>query len=342
MKHYVGLDVSQRETAVCVVDEDGRLVFEGRAKSNPGALAEMLRKRAPFAERIGFETGAMSSWLWHELKRIDLPVVCIDARHAKAALSVRMNKSDENDARGLAELVRIGWYKEVKVKSAESQQVRSLLVTRSRLVEIRRDLENQIRAMLKEHGLLFERAIGSMFRRKVSELVDSGHALWDVIQPLLSIHEHVCKEQEKLDKQIAVLARADETTRRLMTVPGIGVVTALTFRHTIDDPTRFSSATNVGAYLGLTPRRKQSGESDINGKTSRWGDRLLRTYLFEAASVLLYRTKKWCSLKAWGLRLAKRAGTKKAQVAVARKLAVILHCIWVDGTIFEWSANKEA
>lgn len=139
MKHYVGLDVSQRETAVCVVDETGNLIFEGKAKSNPGALAELLRKKAPLAERIGFETGAMSSWLWHELKRIELPVVCIDAMHAKAALSVRMNKSDENDARGLAELVRVGWYREVKVKSAASQQVRSLLVTRSRLVEIRRD-----------------------------------------------------------------------------------------------------------------------------------------------------------------------------------------------------------
>ena len=119
MKHYVGLDVSQRETAVCVVDETGRPIFQGKAKSNPGALAELIRRKAPFAERIGFETGAMSSWLWHELRRIDLPVVCIDARHAKAALSVRMNKSDENDARGLAELVRIGWYREVKVKSAE-------------------------------------------------------------------------------------------------------------------------------------------------------------------------------------------------------------------------------
>ena len=342
MKHYVGLDVSQRETAVCVVDETGKLIFEGKAKSDPGALAELLRKKAPLAERIGFETGAMSSWLWHELKRIELPVVCIDARHAKAALSVRMNKSDENDARGLAELVRVGWYREVKVKSAESQQVRSLLVTRSRLVEIRRDLENQVRAMLKEYGLLFERAIGSMFRRKVAELVGDGHALEGVIDPLLSIHESVCGEQEKLDRRIAVLARTDETTRRLMTVPGIGVVTALTFRHTIDDPSRFRSAATVGAYLGLTPRRKQSGDTDLNGKTSKWGDRLLRTYLFEAAAVLLHRTKKWCSLKAWGLRLAKRNGMKKAQVAVARKLAVILHCIWVDGTTFEWSTEKEA
>src|SRR6476646_4905106 len=155
MKQYVGLDVSQKETSVCVVNEVGQVLFEGKAKSDPGALAALLRKRAPRADRIGFETGAMASWLWHELKRMDLPVVCIDARHANAALSVRMNKSDENDARGLAELVRIGWYREVKVKSAESQQARSLLVTRSRLVEIRRAIENQIRAMVKEYGLLF-------------------------------------------------------------------------------------------------------------------------------------------------------------------------------------------
>ena len=208
---------------------------------------------------------------------------------------------------GLAELVRIGWYREVKVKSAESQQVRSLLVTRSRLIQIRRDLENQIRAILKEHGLLCEHSIGSMFRRKVVELVDAGHALRDIIEPLLSIHERICREQEKLDKRIAGLARTDETIR-LMTVPGIGVVTALTFRDTIDDPSRFRSATTIGAYLGLTPRRKQSGEIDTNGKTSKWGDRLLRTYLFEAASVLLHRTKKWCSLKAWGCGLRNALG----------------------------------
>jgi transposase len=160
MKQYVGLDVSQKETSVSVLDEQGRTVFEGKAPSDPGALAKLLAKRAPTAERIGFETGAMASWLWHELKRIGLPVVCIDARHAHAALSVRMNKSDQNDARGLAELVRIGWYREVQVKSEASQLMRSLLVARSRLVAIRRDLENQIRSMLKESGLLFPRAIG--------------------------------------------------------------------------------------------------------------------------------------------------------------------------------------
>ena len=342
MKQYVGLDVSQKETSVCVVDEVGQVLFEGKAKSDPGALAALLRKRAPQAERIGFETGAMASWLWHELRRVDLPVVCIDARHAHAALSVRMNKSDQNDARGLAELVRVGWYREVKVKSEESQKIRAILVARSRLVSMRRDIENQVRSLIKEYGLLFPRAIGLQFRNQVSELLGNDHPLLSVISPLLLIHEHICQQQNKFDEEVRRLAKADETTRRLVTVPGVGVVTALTFRHTIDDPSRFGSASSVGAYLGLTPRRNQSGETDINGKISRWGDRLLRTYLFEAATVLLYRTKKWSPLKAWGMKLAKRIGMRKAKVAIARKIAVVLHCIWVDGTSFDWGVVKEA
>jgi transposase len=232
--------------------------------------------------------------------------------------------------------VRVGWYREVKVKSEESQKIRAILVARSRLVSMRRDIENQIRSLIKEYGLLFPRAIGQQFRNQVGELLGDNHPLLGVISPLLVIHENVCQQQSKFDDEVRQLAKADETTRRLMTVPGVGVVTALTFRHTIDDPLRFRSALTVGAYLGLTPRRSQSGETDINGKISRWGDRLLRTYLFEAATVLLYRTKKWSSLKAWGMKLAKRIGMRKAKVAIARKIAVILHCIWVDGTSFDW------
>lgn len=279
MKHYVGLDVSQKETAVCVVDQDGRVLFEGKVPSDPGALAKIIRKRAPAAERIGFETGAMASWLWHELKRVDLPVVCIDARHAHAALSVRMNKSDPNDARGLAELVRVGWYREVRVKGTDSQTIRAVLVARARLVGIRRNLENQVRSLLKECGLLFPRAIGGQFRIRVRQLIEDGHMLRPVINGLLAVHEEVEAQQAVLDKRVRAAARADETTRRLMSVPGVGIVTALAFRHTIDDPTRFRSAQTVGAYLGLTPRRKQSGEVDFNGRISKWGDRLLRTYL---------------------------------------------------------------
>ena len=342
MQQYVGLDVSQRETAVCVLDDTGRVVFEGTARSEPGALAKVIRKRAPDVSRIGFETGAMASWLWHELKRIDLPVVCIDARHAHAALSVRINKSDPNDARGLAELMRMGWYREVRVKSAESQVVRSLLMARARLVSIRRDLENQVRSLLKENGQLFPRAIGSQFRERVREIVSENHPLRAIVESLLAIHERVGEEQTTLDTRVRTLAKSDQTTRRLMTVPGVGVITALTFRHTIDDPSRFRSAASVGAYLGLTPRRKQSGETDLTGRISRWGDRLLRTYLFEAASVLIHRTKRWSPLQAWGLRLVKRIGLKKAKVAIARKMAIILHCIWSDGTEFDWGTAKMA
>ncbi|WP_424135260.1 IS110 family transposase [Roseomonas chloroacetimidivorans] len=342
MAQYVGLDVSQRETALCVVDGDGKVLFEGKVPSDPGALALVLRRRAPEAVRIGFETGAMASWLWYELKRVGLPVVCVGARHAHAALSVRMNKSDPNDARGLAELIRVGWYREVRVKGEECQAIRSLLVARARLVTIRRDLENQVRGLLKENGLLFPRAIGGAFRTQVLQLLDDQHNLRPVMAGLLAMHEKVDEQQGILDKQVRALAKSDETTRRLMSVPGVGVVTALTFRHTIDDPTRFRSGGSVGAYVGLTPRRKQSGEQDYNGRISKWGDRLLRAYLFEAASVLLHRTQRWCSLKAWGTRLMKRIGAKKAKVAVARKIAVILHCIWTDGTSFEWGQQKAA
>ncbi len=250
-----------------------------------------------------------------------------------------MNKSDQNDARGLAELVRVGWYREVKVKSEESERIRSILVARARLVSMRRDIENQVRSLIKQCGLLFPRAIGRQFRNQVSDLLGEDHQLLSVIEPLLSIHEHICQQQSRFDDDVRRLAKSDETTRRLMTVPGVGVVTALTFRHTIDDPSRFRSASTVGAYLGLTPRRNQSGDLDTSGKISRWGDRLLRTYLFEAATVLLYRTKKWSSLKAWGMKLAKRIGMKKAKVAIARKIAVVLHCIWVDGTSFDWGAK---
>jgi transposase len=242
MKQYVGLDVSQKETSVCVVDEQGRLMFEGKVKATPGALTHLIHRRAPQAERIGFETGAMAGWLWHELRRVGLPVVCIDARHAHAALSVRINKSAKNDARGLAELIRIGWHREVAVKSEESQKIRAVLVARARLVSIRRDIENQVRSMLKEYGLLFSRAIGAPFRQQVVELMAVSHPLRAVVESLLSIHERGAQEQAKLDEDVRRRARGDETVRRLMSVPGVGVVTALTFRHTIDDPSRFSSA----------------------------------------------------------------------------------------------------
>lgn len=336
MNHYVGLDVSQKETAVCIIDDEGTVLFEGRVPTDPDALAKIIGERAPGMSRIGLETGMMSSWLWRELNRRGLAVVCIDARHAHAVLSTRMNKSDGNDARGIAELIRVGWYREVRIKSLQSQAARTLLVARSRLVMIRKDLQNQIRSMLGEIGLRFPRAVGRVFVSRVRDCLADQHSLLEVVEPLLAVYERVLKEQARLDKKAQDLARGDATVRRLMTVPGIGAVTALAYRHTIDDPTRFTSAQTVGAYLGLTPRRRQSGSTDVQGRVSKWGDRALRTYLYEAAVVLMHRTKRWSRLKAWGAQLARRVGLKKAHIAVARKLAVVLHCIWTDGTEFEW------
>lgn len=340
MKHYVGLDVSQKETSICVVDGGGKVVYEGRAASEPGALAKVIAKHAPHAERIGFESGMMSSWLWHELRHVGLPVVCVEARHAHAVLSARMNKSDENDARGLAELIRVGWFKEVRIKSKDSQAVRTLLAARSRLVMVRKDIQNHVRSMLAEIGLRFPRAVGRAFTSRIRDLTEDIPALRSVTDHLLAVYDNVVAEEAKLDRKLRELARSDETVRRFMTVPGIGTVTALAYRHAIDDPSRFKSAQTVGAYLGMTPRRFQSGNIDIQGKVSKWGDRALRSYLYEAATVLLYRTKRRSQLKDWGEQLARRVGSKKAHVAVARKLAIILHCIWTDGTEFEWDKGS--
>jgi transposase len=336
MKQYVGLDVSMEETSVCVLDDSGAVVFEGNAPSEPKALIELLRSTAPHAERIALETGSLSPWLWHELRSAQLPAVCLDARHAQAALSMRVNKTDRNDARGLAELVRMGWYREAKVKSMESRQIRALLAARAKLVDLRRNLENQMRGLLKSLGLIVGKIGVRGMPRRIDSLLRGAPHLRRLIDPLICAHAALVTEIAKYDAQIRQAAQANEVVRRLMTVPGIGPVTALAYASTIDDPRRFAHAADVGAYLGLTPRRYQSGELDRTGRISKRGDRLARYYLFEAANVLLTVVRRTSPLKVWATKLVKRIGPKKARVAVARKLAVILHCIWTDGTEFDW------
>jgi len=271
-----------------------------------------------------------------------LPVVCLDARHAKAALSMQVNKTDANDAHGLAQIVRTGWYREVEVKSVDAHLVRTLLISRSKLVEVRTKLSNQLRGILKTFGLVVGKTSGRAFEKRVRELTAGDIALESVIDSLLSVWRCTCEQVQALDRQILAHARADEVCRRLMTAPGIGPVIALAYKAVIDDPGRFKNSSSVGAYLGLTPRRYQSGEVDRSGRISKCGDALLRTYLYEAANVILSRVGKWSQLKAWGVKLSRRIGTKKAKVAMARKLAVILHRMWTDGTDFRWSAPQEA
>ena len=342
MQTYVGLDVSLRQTAVCVVDQTGKVKREGMVASDPDAIADFIVNHAPHVARIGLETGATSNWLWTELKKKELPVICIDARHAKAALKLQINKTDRNDAVGIARIMQCGWYKEVRVKDLDSHAIKALLLSRALLVRIKRDLENQIRGLLKNLGLVIGRAKMGTFTVRATELIGDKPALTAAVEPLLKAREAIERQIDDLDRKVMHLARNEPQVRRFMTVPGIGPITALCYLATIDDPTRFDKSRNVGAYVGLTTRRYASGEIDRTGRISKCGDALLRCYLYEAANVLLTRVAKWSALKAWGMRVAKRSSLSKAKVAVARKLAVILHRMWIDGTEFNWSTKEAA
>jgi transposase len=290
---------------------------------------QLIRTRAPRAVKIGLETGATSAWLWHALKAEGLPVLCMDARHAHAALSVRPVKSDRSDARGLAEMVRMGWYREVQIKSLAAHERRALLAARHRLVLIRLELDAQVRGMLKPFGLVVGTGNSDAFIRRAEALAEGHPVLAPLLACLAEVRRHVAVQISKLDREIGRIVRTDTTLRRFMTVPGVGPITALAFLSTIDDPSRFRRARDVGPYLGLTPKRYQSGETDRQGRISKC--------LYEAANVLLTKVQRWSPLKAWGARLAKRIGAQKARVAIARKLAVILRCIWTDGTQFWWT-----
>ena len=339
MEQYVGLDVSLEQTLICVVDGSGKALWQGKCASTSEALAAVIRAKAPGVVRVGLESGPLSSWHWHELKKLGLPVICLDARHAKAALSLQLNKTDQNDARGLAQIVRTGWYREVAVKSVDSQLLRSLLTTRAQLVRMRVDLANQIRGTLKPFGLVAGKGGGRPFIERVRSLV-AGGPLQEVAEALLTTWQAVSSQVAALSRRLVAIGRQDTAVKRLMTAPGVGTLVAMAYVSVIDAPERFANSSKVGAYVGLTPRRYQSGEEDYTGRISRCGDKLLRTYLFEAAGIILHRVSKWSALKAWGTRLAKRAGTRKAIVAVARKLAVILHRMLRDSTEFRWSAKR--
>jgi transposase len=337
MDTFVGLDVSLKETSVCVLNQQGTCVFEGKVASEPKAIARVIRKHAPHVVRVGLESGPTSVWLTHTLLAESLPVVCLDARHAQAVLSVRPNKSDRSDARGLAEMVRVGWFKAVQVKSLTAHERKALLIARHQLVEMRVRIDNQLRGILKTFGLVIGKCGHGQIGERAQQLAEGHPGIDCVVASLVAVRDSVLQQVAVFDRAIRRLVKTDETARRLMTVPGVGPVVALAYMSVVDDPKRFDHARDVGAYLGLTPKRYQSGEVDQVGRISKCGDGFARTCLYEAAGVLLTKVKRWSPLKAWGVRLMKRVGAKKAKVAVARKLAVILHCIWVDGTDFRWT-----
>jgi transposase len=334
MVQYVGLDVSMEETSVCVLDESGSAVWEGKVVSEPDAIVRALCRHAPEARKVGLETGPTSTWLWHELRAADVPVVCLDARHAQAALSMRLNKTDRNDAAGLAQLVRMGWYREVQVKQLAAHGDAALLAGRALLVRQRCELENQIRGLLKNFGLRSRVTKGRAFEQSVRALAARSAVLENVVGPLLAAWSAMCVQIAVLSRIVMQRTKGDAVCLRLMTMPGVGPMTALAFRAAVDDPARFKHSASVGAYLGLTPRRYSSGEIDRMGRISRCGDPMVRSYLFEAANIMLARSRAANPLKTWGAKLAKRAGFKKARVALARKMAVVLHRMWLDETDF--------
>jgi transposase len=334
MGEYVGLDVSMEETSVCIMDEAGLTIWEGTVDSEPAAIVRLLHRRAPNATKVGLETGPTSTWLWHELRAANVPAICIDARHAQAALSMRLNKTDRNDAAGLAQLMRMGWYREVQVKQMTAHGDAALLASRALLVRQRCELENQIRGLMKNFGLRTRVTKGKAFEQSIRSLTARSAVLKGVIHPLLAAWSALRLQIVVLSNEAHKRAQDSTVCRRLMTMPGVGPLTSLAFSAAIDDPTRFRHSASVGAYLGLTPRRYSSGEVDRMGRISRCGDALMRSYLYEAANIFLTRSRKTSPLKSWATKLAKRAGFKKTRVALARKMAVVLHRMWVDGTDF--------
>jgi transposase len=342
MSFYVGLDVSQKTTAICVVDHRGVRHWRGACATDPSVIASVVSRHAGVDAKIGVETGSMTPWLVHGLRDAGLAVECLDARRVKAALQMRLNKTDQNDAEGLAQVVRTGWYRAVHVKSLASHQARSLLGARAQLVGMRTRLSNMIRGVMKTFGMLPGSGRGQRFDRRVEALLEGEPQVAAIVHPLLETWHQLGKQIAIFDKAVQRQVRADPICRLLMTVPGIGALSSLVYVSTVEDPERFSRSRSVGAHLGLTPRRYQSGEIDRSGRISRCGDSLARTLMYEAAIVILHRVKRASQLKDWALAIAERAGPGKARVALARKLSVILHSVWRSGEPFRWTAETPA
>ncbi|MDZ5696158.1 IS110 family transposase [Chelativorans sp. M5D2P16] len=336
------MDVSLDETSVCIVDEAGTYVTEGKVTSDPAVLADYLQATGLSFVRVGLEACPLSQWIYSGLADAGFPVVCVEVRRVKAALAAMINKTDRNDARGIAQMMRTGWFQSVHVKTNESHELRFLLVARKLLLKQQYELENSIRGSLKVFGLKVGTVTRRMFEPRVRELVDGRPSLIAIVDPLLRSRALLITEHNRLYRMIVRAAQGDAACRRLMSVPGVGALVALTYRTGIDVPARFVRSKSVGAHFGLTPRKHQSGELDRTGHISKVGDEMVRSALYEAANVMMSRVVKWSALKAWAMRVAKRQGLKKAKVALARKLAVILHRIWVDGTSFRWSDSAPA
>jgi transposase len=337
MDHFAGMDVSVKTTSVCIVDDAGKIVREVKVASEPAALLAVLKNPVYRFKRIGLEAGPLSQWLFSALAEVGLPVICVETRHMRAVLKAQINKTDRNDARGIAQMMRVGLYRPVHVKSLRSQKLRMLLTHRKLLQSKALAIENDLRGTLRNFGLKVGIVGKVKFEARIKELVENLPDLAALVEPLLIVRRVLREQIVILHRRLLAAVQDDDVCRRLMTVPGVGPVVALTYRVTVDVPARFRNSKAVGAVFGLTPSKFQSGESERTGRISRCGDDMMRVMLYEAAQVMLFRSAKWSWLKAWAMKIARHRGMKKAIVALARRLAVIMHRIWVDGTEFRWT-----
>lgn len=335
---YVGLDISDKSTEICVVDGSGATIWAGACASDPEVIARTLRLRAPGLARAVLETGPLSTFLYHGLVERDVAVTCVCARHAKKVLSARVNKSDPLDAEGLAQMARTGWFKAVRIKAEATHMDRARLKIRQQLVETRLAMAGQLRGLLKVFGLRLGKVTTPAKRReRLTVLFGLKPELEPILTPLIESLEVIEAQIRRSTRELAAIAEADPVATRLMTTPSVGPYVALVYKTSIEDPGRFARGEDAGAFAGLTPRRNQSGERDHKGQISRAGDPMLRSALYEAANNLLARVKRPCALQTWGRELAKTKGAKRARVAVARKLSVLLHRMWSSETDFRWA-----
>src|SRR5712671_4554873 len=342
MDYFAGLDVSVKDTSVCIVDDTGRITREVKVASEPDALLAVLRNPAYRFKRIGLEAGPLSQWLFSALAEAGLPVICVETRHMRAVLQAQINKTDRNDARGMAQMMRAGLYRPVHVKTLRSQKLRMLLTHRKLLQSKAIAIDNDLRGTLRNFGLKVGVVGALRFEARIRELVENLPDLAELVEPMLIVRRTLREQIGILHGRLLAIVRNDDVCRRLMTVPGVGPVVALTYRATVDVPARFRNSKAVGAVFGLTPSRYQSGEIDRPGAISRCGDEMMRAMLYEAAQIMLVRKAKWSWLKAWAMKIARQRGIKKAIVALARRLAVIMHRIWVDRTEFRWTREQAA
>ena len=339
MKTFIALDVSLEKTAICIMSADGLIAAEVTAASDPDAIAaELARQEAVGPDTlVGLEAGPLSEWIARGLADLGAPVVLMETRQVRAALSSMVVKTDRNDARGMAQLLRMGWFRPVHLKSVDAREQRALLAARETLARRLKDVENSVRGLLRGFGLKLGAVGPRLWEGRVRDMVAGHPVLAAIFEPLVAARAALLEQLGRLDGRLLAIVREDPACRLLMSAPGVGAVVALTFRAAVDDPSRFASSKAIGSCFGLTPRRYQSGETDRSLGISKAGDASVRRALFTAAHVIMNQVRRNFPLKTWASALAARAGVRRAKVALARRLGVILHRMWADRTEFRFA-----